>query len=120
MALVAAATVLASALAFAALPASPAAAAHPTKYCPNTTNCEVRSPGYGGGTLSVDVDAIFGPNNLISWWLVDVNTGWSYCQTDYWVNDPARSWTCGLPAGTYELQTGDISATHDFSIGLRY
>ncbi|GAA1715456.1 hypothetical protein [Fodinicola feengrottensis] len=97
-----------SALAATASPAM--ASSH--KPCTNTFEC-FNGFSFGGGTLSIDIDAIGGPQRNLQWQVDGV------CSATYTTNDPPRSWVCrNVPAGNYTLRTSD-DFRHNWSIGTR-
>jgi len=112
---------LAMAATFGALAAtaSPAAAANPVKNCYNTDYCVVDGPGFGGGTMSIDIDAIGGPGETAYFSLR--RPGVTACSGEFGTNDPPRSWVChNLPAGNYYLEVSRLGRARNWAIGLRY
>lgn len=69
------------------------------------TSCGVAF-NYGGGTVTVDADVVGSLNDTQhppSWHIANSDTYTVPCSSAFAERDPARSWTCTLPAGRYYL-----------------
>ena len=99
--------------------ASPATAANPVKHCYDTDHCVMDGPGFGGGTMSIDIDAIGGPSETAYFSLN--RPGVTACSGQFDTSDPPRSWVCrNLPAGDYYLEVSRLGRARNWVVGLRY
>ncbi|MCP3798829.1 hypothetical protein NLX83_06125 [Allokutzneria sp. A3M-2-11 16] len=91
-----------------------------SKFCPAAVSCQLEVDGFPGGTLSVDADAVNGPDKLILL-RVQTKTG-QRCVTEFWVNEPPRSWVChNIPPGKIRVTTTEAYVnSYDYSVGARW
>ncbi|MFB9907114.1 hypothetical protein [Allokutzneria oryzae] len=111
------ATALAIGVALVAVP-SASAGGH-SKRCESDRACLIEGNDFPGGTLSIDADVIGGPNTLVR--IRYKGDHGERCVTEFWVNDPPRSWVChNVPPGHYRVVI-DTSERHDvFVVGVRW
>ncbi|GAA4000380.1 hypothetical protein GCM10022247_20980 [Allokutzneria multivorans] len=101
-------------------PPSASAANNPKLSCYKKVVCQLEFGGFPGGTLSVDADALNGPNKIILL-RVQTDTG-QRCVTEFWAADPPRSWVChNLPSGKIRVTTTEAYVNeYDFHVGARW
>ncbi|MFB9907115.1 hypothetical protein [Allokutzneria oryzae] len=90
-----------------------------SKRCPSENVCRVEGSDFPGGTLSIDADVIGGPNTLVR--MRYKGDHGERCVTEFWVNDPPRSWVChNVPPGHYRVIV-DAPERHDaMVVGVRW
>jgi hypothetical protein len=80
--------------------------------------CNLNAPGFGGGTISVDLDESGGLTAVHRWSLS--TGGGQYCYGEFRPVDPPRSWVChGAPAGPVYM-FADKAAVNGTSMGVRW
>ncbi|WHT21690.1 hypothetical protein N8J89_11670 [Crossiella sp. CA-258035] len=116
--LLATATVAGTVLTGVLLGAGTASAANPTKRCdPNPDrSCSLASGYFPGGTISIDIDAWLRPGAQDTYFTFTIGN----CKGGAYANEPARSWTCTLPASFYTLTARASFDAPTWELGLRW